>query len=307
MIRLNEFAFRDGHLVPIGAAAPGEYRCPCCRQSQHPRRKAFPPHFAHRHQNPNCVLPPAESALHYLAKQVLATAGWVRPPGSRSRLPLHRIRTEVSLSAFIVDLWATGPRGEDVAVEITVDHPPGPDKETFFREQGVKALEIDLRGSLPPAPALEEWILAGATRRWIGVPDGTSSGLASRRHRYRRERSSYGAFTRQVLIETLRELHRRTGGLERHVFTGKLGPPPPVFRRKLSPRLTFVQSEDLPPVYGCCAYLPGVTLRRRDRGKVVCFTLLPEPGPALLLPVEKKGVYLPQVARFWNPVSGDRT
>ncbi|MFQ6614542.1 MAG: hypothetical protein ACE5D1_06830 [Fidelibacterota bacterium] len=300
MIAANEFAFQGSALVPIAKArGSGPFLCPYCRQAVVPRRRAFPPHFAHRNRNPNCRRPPGESQLHALAKALIHRRGILHLPGEKTPVILEQIREEVSLSNFIVDLIGKENHGRDLVVEITVQSPPSPAKVRFFRENSIPALNLDLT-TPAPAVALEDWILRSAPRSWI-YPLSASAPftLPSLQPTYRRFRAVWGPFTPLRLEQELNLLRRQFGPLKTAVFYGKLSPPPHNLKGQLPQNKAFAYSQYLPVFYWNRAAIPGLALRKKDWGQTIKFTLNPEPQGLLYLPYRKRGVYFPEV-REWK-------
>lgn len=122
-----------------------------------------------------------ETALHKLAKQVIADEGWLSVPsveafsGGRHRVVLQATRfrptsvaIEVAMPGMQPDIVAR-KADRQLLVEIAVTHPCEPDKLARIRERQLAAVEIDLSKVRRDAPhaALVEAILEKAPRKWL--------------------------------------------------------------------------------------------------------------------------------------------
>ncbi len=295
VIATNEFAFQDRRLVHILEPKSGSFSCPYCHQRVIPRPGAFPPHFAHWRRNPNCKRPPGESDLHALAKALLAQCGHVWAPDRKKPIVLEHIRLEYPLSNFVFDLIAKDGEGRDMVVEFAVDHASSSAKVDFLRQNSIAALEIDLRQAVSPTQ-LEQWILKSSPRRWMAKPRfQTGVSITHQRNTYRQYPTVWGPYTILRLEEELNELRIHYGPLREAIFLGVLQPTPDILHGQIPKSSAFVQSNRLPAFYHHFAWLPGLTLRKRDWNRKVQFRLAPEPRGFLYLPYLKRGVYFPEV------------
>ena len=264
------------------------------------RPGAFPPHFAHQHQNPNCKRPPGESDLHALAKSLIQHQGKIGAPGRKTLISLERIEAEVPLSNFYMDLMAKDSAGRDIVIEFTVEHESSLHKIRYLKQNGIASMEVDLRGAVHP-PNLEEWIVTKAPRRWIvnpaeSKPETTS--ILHWRQTYRRYKTIWGPYTQPHLEQELNDLRKQYGLLNEVDFNGTLCGVPESLRGRLPKSRAFVRCSSLPTFYDQCAFIPGHPFRKRDKDKPVRFRLSPNPRGILYLTYQKKGVFFPEVTSW---------
>ncbi len=136
--------------------------------------------FAHRPNelSPNCATA-GETALHILAKEIIARHGrvtmpetWMtdmegkrRPVTSRQSIALSDVQLEVAEGDLIPDIAARDPEGRKLFIEIRNTHGCPPEKLEKLRSMDVDVLEIDVSGyRTHPLDALDEVILDLAPR-----------------------------------------------------------------------------------------------------------------------------------------------
>ncbi|WP_343870460.1 hypothetical protein, partial [Caenispirillum bisanense] len=164
--------------VPSGLAC--ECRCPACSADLVARKGRQQAHnFAHR-SNQACTRA-YETAIHRLAKQVIAEAGKVGLPevkavvGDEER---HLFPQQVfELDSVTLEKWLPGMRPDIVAqrgerkllIEIAVTHFCDEKKRELIRKRADSAIEIDLRGVPRDAEKalIEAAILSTADREWL--------------------------------------------------------------------------------------------------------------------------------------------
>jgi hypothetical protein len=83
-----------------------------------------------------------ETALHKLAKGIVAEPGFILLPGNR-RFSYDTAIKEKPIGDIVADVWVTDGASE-LVVEIFVCHAVTPSKEQKILQQGLTALEIDI-------------------------------------------------------------------------------------------------------------------------------------------------------------------
>ena len=178
---------QDGRMVGIADVKRGlacACVCPQCNRrlvAKKGSRKAH--HFAHEGDQ-NCV-GALETMAHFLAKQVIADAGWVMTPPfaarhyaawrlieSERRLDFDSVTLEVWQQGFRPDLIAEHA-GTKIVIEVLVSHACTPEKLALLAERGIPALEIDL-SDFRHGIADKDWftaaVLSEAPRTWLFHP-----------------------------------------------------------------------------------------------------------------------------------------
>lgn len=173
----------DGRLLHISTVPSGlacACKCPACGTPLVARKgQQLEHHFAH-HSSAACVTA-LESALHKLAKQVIADHRRVGLPaveavvGDERRLVYPEmifdgidVTLEEGMDGLRPDIVAR-KADRELLVEVAVTHFCDDQKIALIRERELATIEIDLRGLRLDLPAadVEAAILVSARRRWL--------------------------------------------------------------------------------------------------------------------------------------------
>jgi hypothetical protein len=182
-VRLPYGESADGRLLHISAVPSGlacACKCPACGTSLVARKgQQLEHHFAHR-SSAACAKA-LESALHKLAKQVIADHRRVGLPaveavvGDERRLVYPEmvfdgidVTLEEGMDGLRPDIVAR-KADRELLVEVAVTHFCDDQKIALIRERELATIEIDLRGVRLDLPAadVEAAILVSTPRRWL--------------------------------------------------------------------------------------------------------------------------------------------
>lgn len=177
----------DGLIVHISEAARGaacRCRCPACGEPLVARKGSVAHHFAHRPDSSCNAATAAETALHRLAKEIVADKRRLRVPavevegqGIRKRraaskeIRFESAAVEHRLEGVVADVMVTlGDRR--LLVEILVTHESDEEKVSRIGALGISAIEIDLSNVPRDASRreVEAAVLKTARRRWLFNP-----------------------------------------------------------------------------------------------------------------------------------------
>ena len=173
----------DGKVVGVDDVERGlscGVTCPACGMRLVAKQgDVYAHHFAH--EASGACATAYETILHQLAKQIVAEAGGVTLPsveasyaGLRKRLAekswidLEDVSLEVWMDGFRPDI--IGRKGDrEIAIEVLVTHPCGPEKIALIRERRTACIEIDLSALSRESnrQMITNAVLHSAPRRWI--------------------------------------------------------------------------------------------------------------------------------------------